>query len=40
MPPRRPTRTDPLEHEVETALQPGHFIKYGAGWSRASSVAG
>ena len=33
MPPRRPTKADPLEHEIESALQPGYFIKYGAGWS-------
>ena len=33
MPKRREKKTDPLEQEIETALQPGYFIKYGAGWS-------
>jgi len=32
-PKRRATKTDPLEQEIEAALQPGSFIKYGAGWS-------
>ncbi len=32
MPPRRPTKMGPLEQEIEAALQPGYFIKYGAGW--------
>ncbi len=32
MPPRRPPKMDPLEKEIEAALQPGYFIKYGAGW--------
>jgi hypothetical protein len=32
MPPRRPTKMDPFEQEIEAALQPGYFIKYGAGW--------
>lgn len=31
-PPRRPTKMDPLEQEIEAALQPGSFIKHGAGW--------
>ena len=31
-PKRRATKTDPLEQEIEAALQPGSFIKYGAGW--------
>ncbi len=26
-------KADPLEQEIEAALQPGYFIKYGAGWS-------
>lgn len=29
----RPPKADPLEQEIEAALQPGYFIKYGAGWS-------
>ena len=33
MPPRRPKRPDPLEHAIEAALEPGQFIRYGAGWS-------
>jgi hypothetical protein len=33
MPPRRVTTTDPLEHEIEAALEPGHFIEYAAAWS-------
>jgi len=32
-PPRRATKADPLEQEIEAAFQPGYFIKYGAGWS-------
>jgi hypothetical protein len=32
-PQRRSTKTDPLEREIGEALQPGSFIKYGAGWS-------
>ncbi len=32
-PKRRATKTDPLEQEIEVALQPGSFIKYGAGRS-------
>ena len=32
MPPRRPTKTEPLEQEIEAALQPGYFIQYRAGW--------
>jgi tetratricopeptide (TPR) repeat protein len=32
-PKRRATKTDPLEQEIEAALQPGSFIKYGAGSS-------
>src|SRR5436309_103062 len=31
-PPRRATGTDLIEQEIEAALQPGAFIKYGAGW--------
>src|SRR5437867_4591766 len=31
-PPRRATETDLIEQEIEAALQPGAFIKYGAGW--------
>lgn len=33
IPPRRATKTDSLEQEIEAALQPGHFIRHGAGWS-------
>ncbi len=33
VPPGRRTKTDLLEEEIEAALQPGCFIKYGAGWS-------
>ena len=33
MPPRRPTKTDPIEEEIEAALRPGHFIKDGACWA-------
>ena len=32
-PKRRATKTDPLEQEIEAALQPGSFIKYGGGWA-------
>jgi uncharacterized protein DUF6880 len=32
MPKRREKKTRPLEQEIETALQPGYFIKYGSGW--------
>ena len=32
-PPRRSANADPLEQEIEDALQPGCFINYGAGWS-------
>lgn len=32
-PPRRPANADPLEQEIEDALQPGCFINYGSGWS-------
>lgn len=31
-PPRPLARADPLEKEIEDALQPGHFINYGTGW--------
>jgi tetratricopeptide (TPR) repeat protein len=33
MPPPRPRRPDPLEDAIEAALDPGRFIRYGAGWS-------
>ncbi len=29
----RPRKMDPLEQEIEAALQPGYFIKFGAGWA-------
>lgn len=32
-PQRRLARVDPLEQEIEDALRPGYFIKYGAAWS-------
>ena len=37
---RRPQRRDPLEAAIETALQPGRFIAYGAGWDFVSSLEG
>lgn len=33
MPARREKKTDVLEREIEAALQPGCFIKCGAGWA-------
>lgn len=33
LPSRRGTKADPLEKEIEAALQPGDFISYGACWS-------
>ncbi len=32
MPTRREKKADPLEREIEVALPPGYFIKYGTGW--------
>lgn len=32
MAPRRPSKADPLEREIEAALQPGLFVRYGAAW--------
>lgn len=40
---KRRERQDTVEAAIETALQPGHFIRYGAGWevvSRLEQVAG
>jgi hypothetical protein len=37
---RRPTKADPVEQEIEAALQPGCFIKYGAGWSFVEGLDG
>lgn len=32
MPPRPPSKADPFEREIEAALQPGSFVRYGAAW--------
>ncbi len=32
MPPRRPTKADPLEREIEAVLQPGHFVRHAGVW--------
>ena len=35
---RRPVRQDPLEAAIETALRPGQFIDYRAGWDFVSEL--
>src|ERR1700736_1384474 len=34
----RRVKTDPLEREIEAALQPGRFIRYGDAWSFADAL--